>query len=99
MKTNRWNKIVMGPLAGLWLMMAGCGVGVRAPAGGVVYASAPPPVTAEVDIQTASPGPDYVWVGGAWAWGPERRWNWERGHWDRPPHPGAHWEPHRYTYR
>ena len=55
----------------------------------------PPPVVEQVVV---SPGPDYVWVAGFWAWH-HRHWDWVRGHWDLPPRRGAiwvtaHWEHH-----
>jgi hypothetical protein len=42
---------------------------------------APPPETVVV-----APGPDYVWVGGAWLWLGDR-WRYHRGYWHRPLHP------------
>jgi hypothetical protein len=76
--------------------------------GCVVYPAGAPVATvgAEVDVvgdppapivETVSPAPGigFVWIGGAWAW--HGRWVWEGGHWDRPPHPGAVWVPHRYA--
>ena len=74
--------------------------------GCVVYPSGPvATVGAEVDVAgeppaliaedvSPCPGVGFVWIGGAWAW--QGRWVWERGHWDRPPHSGAVWVPHRY---
>jgi len=53
-----------------------------------------PPVPIVEDI-TPAPGIGFVWIEGAWAW--HGRWVWEAGHWDRPPHPGAVWVPHRYV--
>jgi len=104
MKTNLWKSVVLASVAGLFV--AGCDVYVRPPAdrvvvaepGGVVVAGAPPAAPPYVDVQTVSPGPDYVWIGGVWVWG-GGGWAWERGHWDRPPRPGAVWAPHRYEYR
>ena len=61
----------------------------------VVAESAPPAPLAEV--QMASPGVDFVWIPGVWVW--EGRWVWTAGRWERPPHPGAIWVPHRYEYR
>jgi hypothetical protein len=92
MKTKIWKRIV---LTGMTALLAGC---VVAATPGEVEVSGPPPA-AEVEVQTVSPGPDYVWIGGSWVWGPAGRWNWEHGHWDRPPHPGAVWAPHHYEYR
>jgi hypothetical protein len=59
-----------------------------------VTAAPPPPIVEQV---TVSPGPAFVWIGGNWVW--HGKWMWERGHWARPPHPGAVWVPHRYVYR
>jgi hypothetical protein len=53
----------------------------------VVVAEAPPaPVTEE--IYTA-PGPDFVWIGGAWVW--NGAWVWAPGHYVHAPYPGAIW--------
>lgn len=60
--------------------------------GEVVVTAAPPPPIQETIV--ASPGPNFIWVGGNWVW--SGRWVWERGHWAYPPRPGAHWRPHRY---
>ena len=79
--------------------LVGCDVYVHPPAAEVEVNGAPPPPPAQVDIQAPSPGPDYVWIGGSWVWGPGGRWEWEHGRWDRPPHVGAVWVPHRYVYR
>jgi hypothetical protein len=61
----------------------------------VVVSEAPPPMI--VETQTIAPGPDFIWIGGVWAW--HGHWVWEHGHWGRPPHPGAVWVAHRYEYR
>jgi hypothetical protein len=53
----------------------------------------PPPPPREVIV--ASPGPDYVWVGGFWDGAPGH-YTWVRGHWDRPPHGYAHWAAPRW---
>src|SRR5271154_749672 len=58
-------------------------------------AGAPPmPI---VEAVPPAPGIGFVWIGGAWVW--YGGWVWERGHWDRPPRPGAVWVPHQYAYR
>jgi hypothetical protein len=63
--------------------------------GGVVVQTAPPP-----DIYEAPPpppGPAYVWVGGFWWWN-GYRYDWRRGHYDRP-HPGYHmWVRDRWVH-
>jgi hypothetical protein len=52
----------------------------------------PPPAPPETVI--VAPGPDYVWVGGAWLWYGDR-WVWRHGYWHRPMHSyhrrGRHW--------
>ena len=81
----------------------------------VVYAPPPPPpgptVYAEpgevvVDAEPPAPlyetvgyapGPGFLWIGGYWHW--NGRWVWNRGHYERPPHPGAAWIRARYEVR
>jgi hypothetical protein len=83
----------------LGLLAGGCDVYVRPPDGGEVVVAGPPPEAPPVvEVQTASPGPDYIWIGGAWTWR-GNSWAWERGRWDRPPHPGAHWTVNHYEER
>ena len=48
---------------------------------------APPPVPPEAVV--VSPGPQYVWIGGAWEW--QGRWIWVPGRWVVPPRPGVIW--------
>ena len=59
---------------------------------GVIGPSPPPPPPQTVVI---APGPDYVWVGGAWLW-LGNRWSWRPGYWHRPYrhyhyYHGRHW--------
>ena len=61
----------------------------------VVVTEAPP--APMVETITLSPGPNFVWVRGAWLW--QGRWVWQTGHWVRPPRPGAVWVEHRYENR
>jgi hypothetical protein len=59
----------------------------------VVYESAPPPPPpVEVEVVPAAPGPEYFWIGGYHRW-EGHRYVWVRGHYERRPHPRAHWEP------
>jgi hypothetical protein len=102
MKAKLLKTVVVACLAGLFV--AGCNVYVR-PAGVAVVApgevevtSAPPAAPPYPEVVTAAPGPEFIWIGGVWTWG-GRGWVWERGHWDRRPHPGAIWVPHHYEYR
>ncbi len=57
--------------------------------------SEPPPPQTEVVV--ASPGPDFVWVGGYWGFNAGRR-EWVRGTWQRPPHPHATWVAPRWEH-
>jgi uncharacterized protein YcfJ len=49
---------------------------------GVVGATPPAPLPETVVV---APGPDYVWVEGAWIW-LGGRWIWQHGYWHRPMH-------------
>ena len=55
--------------------------------------AAPPPPPREVIV--ASPGPEFVWIGGYWDGSPGH-YRWVGGRWDRPPHGGARWESPRW---
>ena len=43
------------------------------------------------------PGPDYVWINGAWAW-EGGQWAWVPGRWDRPAERHARWVSPRYAH-
>ena len=99
-KTMFWKPILLLSIGAICL--TGCTIRETGYAdGGVVESevdvTGPPPVPL-VDVETEAPGPDFVWIGGAWGWG-GGRWNWDRGHWEHRPHPGAVWVPHHYEYR
>jgi len=65
----------------------------------VVYVEEPPPEPVrEVIVERERPSVEYVWVGGYWEHD-GRRYDWHRGHWDRPPHPHAVWVAPRYEHR
>jgi hypothetical protein len=94
--------------ASLLALASGCVVAVRpapvvyeqpvpsAPAGEVVVSDAPPaPVYETVGI---APGPGFLWIDGYYHWSGVR-WVWYRGHYARPPHPGAAWVRARYEVR
>jgi len=57
-----------------------------------VEAGPPPPPH---EVMVASPGPDYVWVGGFWDGAPGH-YRWVGGHWDRPPHGRSRWVSPRW---
>lgn len=97
MNKQLWWPAALLTSAALCLMDGGCAVytepvGVNAE---VEVAADPPPLI--VETITASPGPDFVWIGGSWVW--NGRWVWEHGRWGRPPHVGAVWVANRYEVR
>jgi hypothetical protein len=51
-------------------------------------------------VERRPPPPDrgYVWIGGYHRWEGDH-YVWTPGRWDRPPHPGAVWVPHRWVHR
>jgi len=53
---------------------------------GVIGPTPPPPQRETIVV---APGPDYVWVGGAWIWIGDH-WVWHHGYWYRPVHPYRH---------
>jgi hypothetical protein len=96
---NKLSTLSAALLTGAALCLAGAGCTVYTQPASVnaqvEVDSDPPPVM--VETIPSSPGPEYVWVGGSWAW--HGRWVWEHGRWGRPPHPGAMWVANRYEYR
>jgi len=67
-------------------------IAIAAPATAPVESPYPPGQTPPPPLEeseTASPGPDYVWVGGDWAW--NNGWVWVGGRWAIPPYPHAFW--------
>lgn len=62
----------------------------------IIVKEAPPPPL--VEVRTAPPGRDYVWITGYYRYDEHaRHHDWVGGHWVRPPHPGATWEPDRWS--
>jgi len=64
----------------------------------VAYESPPPAPPPQVEVVTASPGPEYVWVGGYHRWN-GRSYYWMRGHYERRPHRDAHYYPGHWEHR
>jgi hypothetical protein len=58
----------------------------QVPSAQVAGVAGPPPPAPLPETIVVAPGPDYVWVGGAWFW-LGGRWVWNRGYWHRPAHP------------
>jgi hypothetical protein len=55
----------------------------------VVQQPAPPPPPPQ-DVVVVQPGPDYIWIAGAYDWS-GARWVWVPGRWEHPARPGAVW--------
>ena len=102
-------KSVIG-LVGASLLVTGCVVRERTvyrpgppppPAGesyNEVDVSGPPPPDQTDVVVGVAPGPDFIWVGGFWGWGPGG-WMWHRGNWAHRPHRGAVWDRPHYVFR
>jgi hypothetical protein len=65
------------------------------PQGEVVVESEPPPPQ---EVAPASPGPDYVWIGGYHRWD-GHRYVLVRGRYERRPHPNAHYSAAHWEAR
>jgi len=90
-------------VVGASLLLAGCAepAYVAAPPpvvsqpGYVVVSQPPPPAPQQVVV--ASPGPNYIWVPGYWAW--QGRWVWVSGAWVARPRPQVVWVPGYWSHR
>ena len=60
---------------------------------GIQIGAPPPPHV--VAVMPASPGPDYVWIGGYW-YADGHKYKWHDGYWTRPPYAGARWVAPRH---
>jgi len=61
----------------------------------VIRVGPPAPV-----VENPGPPPQagFVWVSGYHRYEGDH-YVWTPGHWDHPPHPGAHWVAHRWVHR
>jgi hypothetical protein len=89
------------------LSVMGCYVETGAAVGGpppppagevVVESDPPPPPPPEQEVVPASPGVDYVWVGGYHRWD-GRRYVWVRGRYEHRPHANARWRAAHWEAR
>ena len=82
--------------------LAGCYVSTEpvAPAaqGEVVVADPPPPPPLPPEVVPPPPQPGAVWVAGAHRWD-GHGYVYERGHYDRPPRPNAHYQQGHWEQR
>lgn len=91
----RYRTLLLVGTVFLALSMSGC-VPRRS---GVAYVSrvdARPPAP-YLEVVTAAPGPNYVWVNGYWTW-IGNRYVWMRGHWAPRPGPGYVWVNNGWTH-
>lgn len=98
----------LSALAAMSLLCSACVATVRPvgppPRMEVLYVDREPPPP-RVEIISAAPGDDHVWVNGHWVWIANRRdYEWSPGHWQRVE-PGEHWvaghwvhEPHGWYF-
>jgi len=87
-------------LAGCYVHAAGPGYGAEAGVGGDYYEVEGPPPPVQEETVVASPGPDYVWIGGYYDWDVSaRNYAWRSGRWERPPDRDAHWVAPRHEMR
>src|SRR5262245_13303080 len=87
---------------GTLMVVAGCTTYAPPPPAPAVYppvASPPPVPPPQVEAQPPSPGPEYVWVPGHWAWRPAfGRYVWLPGHWVVPAERGLVWVPGHWVW-
>ena len=74
--------------------LGGCAAGYEQSAAGVVYVQSSPPVD-RVEVIPASPGFNYVWVGGRWGW-VNNDYSWVPGRWVVPAAGYRTWVPGRW---
>jgi hypothetical protein len=97
---NQVLRLVPGIALVFALGASGCYVetGPPPPQDDVAYESPPQPPPPETEVVPASPGPDYVWLGGYHRWD-GHRYVWVRGRYDRRPHPNARWSAAHWEKR
>jgi hypothetical protein len=82
------------------LSVAGCYAGPAGVEVGADYEVGGPPPPLQDEVVVATPGPDFVWIGGHYEYGVDAKsYTWKAGSWERPPHPGATWVAPRYEER
>jgi WXXGXW repeat (2 copies) len=105
-RTNRhlWAPI---PFALFALSVMGCYVEAGTQAGPpppppqgevIVESEPPPPPPPEQEVVPASPGPEFLWIGGYHRWD-GHRYVWVRGRYDRRPHANARWNTAHWEAR
>lgn len=60
-----------------------------------VHITSGPPPRIRHERRVARPGPDYVWVAGAYDWN-GGQWAWVPGRWERPESRSVRWQAPRY---
>jgi len=101
MHSRNTLKVAMAILGfAVGLAAIGCYVSAAGPGYGAEFEVEGPPPPAQEEVVVATPGPDYVWIGGYWDWDVGvRHYVWRAGRWDHPPHPEARWVAPHYEFR
>jgi hypothetical protein len=87
------KKIVLAVLFALTLTMAMVPVASQAQV--AIRIGPPAPIVEERGVP---PEPGFVWIDGYHRWDGDH-YVWVHGHWERPPHPHAHWVAHRWEHQ
>lgn len=96
MHSKALQRTILGAvLAGATAMGALAQAQISLPGLDVRITSGRPPAPRR-ERRIARPGPDYVWVNGAWDWD-GGHWRWVNGRWDRPAVAHGYWIPARYV--
>jgi hypothetical protein len=74
--------------------MSACTLTFRPIPNSVVVTTAPPRTV--VEVQTVTPGPEYVWIDGYWNWSGSS-WAWTNGRWETS-RAGYYWVTPHYTH-
>src|SRR5262245_12064636 len=93
-----WPRVL---LLGALLVVGGCATSeTPTPPPIEPLVTAPPAMQSpQVEAPSASPGQEYVWVPGHWAWRPIlERYVWLPGHWVVPPDRGLVWVPGHWMW-
>jgi hypothetical protein len=107
-RTKRYLAWAPVPFALFALSVMGCYVEAGTQAGPppppppqqevVVESEPPPPPPPEQEVVPASPGADYIWIGGYHRWD-GHHYVWTKGRYDRRPHANARWNAAHWEAR
>jgi hypothetical protein len=100
MATKRTFLLVSIATLGLAGSFNGCSCHVESgpPVETVYESEPPPPPPPQQEVVPASPGAEWVWVGGYHRWD-GHAYVWVRGRYERRPHAAAHWRAAHWEAR